>query len=336
MTEIPLSGDEQSGRDFPPTAAVVIPTRYRSEDLDRCLAALSRQSCDFPYDVIVVDNSPGDVNTESVAGLWGARYVREPGQGLCRARNRGALVTSAGIVAYLDDDSVPDPSWLTELAREFEDPRVMAVAGRTLPLQVETESERLFAKVRGRAYDRPDHLVVDRNNPHWFEICCFGGIGPGCNMALRRTAFEVWPGFNERIDRGTPVHGGGEHHAFFSLVDRGFAVAYSPRAVVRHPFAPTMEVLRRRHLQDLTASTAYFTMLLVEEPRHRKATLRYLLDGIRGRGRSWRDNTDPHPPIVSRAARIGALALGPVRYLQSFAQRRAPALRPFGDLPEAK
>lgn len=299
-----------------PWCSVIIPTRRRPADLDRCLAAVSRLKCDFSYDVIVVDNSGGDANTEYVTAHWGARYVREPGRGLCRARNRGALVSSAEIVAYLDDDSVPEPDWLAGFAREFENDQVMGAAGKTIPIQTDTESERLFAKMRGGAYDRECRLVVNREHPHWFEICGFGGIGPGCNMAFRRKAFEVWPGFNERTDRGTPVHGGGEQYAFFTLVDRGYAVSYTPDAVVRHPFPPTMEILRKRHLQDLSASTAYFTMLLIEESQHRRATLRYLWEAIRGTTREWRNIPRDRPRIVSRARSALALGAGPFRYVQ--------------------
>jgi glycosyltransferase involved in cell wall biosynthesis len=266
--------------------------------------------------VIVVDNTAGDPQTEAVARRWKARYVREAKRGLCRARNRGALVSSADVIAYLDDDSVPEQGWLSSLAAEFEDPMVMGVGGKTLPLKVETESEKLFANLRGGAYNRPSPLVVDRGTPYWFEICGFGGIGAGCNMAVRRAAFEVWPGFHERTDRGTPVYGGGEQHAFYSLVRRGFRVSYTPHALVRHPFPPTMENLRQRYLRDLTASTAFFTMMLFEESGQRRHTLRYLWEAIRGKERTWRGSVTSKPRVVSRISSAAALVLGPFKYLQ--------------------
>lgn len=297
------------------SCSVVIPTYQRNDDLDRCLRAVSQQ--DYPsFDVIVVDNSPGDVATRKVVERWCARYVHEPRRGLCRARNRGALVSSAEVIAYLDDDSVPEPGWLMALVQSFHNPHVMGVGGRTVPLKLEEESEQLFARIRGEAYNRPEHIVVDRSNPHWFEICGFGGIGPGCNMAVRRVAFEIWPGFHERTDRGTPVYGGGEQHAFFSLVSLGHAVAYNPDAVVRHPFPPTMEHLRERYLRDLTASTAYFTMMLVEASGHRRLTLRYLWESLRGTPRRWRGVPLLRPRIVSRARGLVAASLGPLKYVQ--------------------
>jgi cellulose synthase/poly-beta-1,6-N-acetylglucosamine synthase-like glycosyltransferase len=298
------------------SCSVVIPTSDRPDELDRCLEAVAAQ--DYPrFDVIVVDNTEGNPETERIARKWKARYVRELKRGLCRARNRGALVSSADIIAYLDDDSVPEPDWLTGIAYEFRDPQVMGVSGKTIPLKVETDSEILFSKVRGEVYNRPEPLVVDKNTPYWFEICGFGGIGPGCNMAIRRTAFEVWPGFHERTGRGTPIHGGDEQYAFFSLVDRGFRVAYTPQALVRHPFPPTMETLRRRYLGDLTASTAFFTMLLVEEAGHRRRTLRYLWEAIRGKERTWRGTVKERPRLVSPVRYALALVIGPFKYLQS-------------------
>jgi cellulose synthase/poly-beta-1,6-N-acetylglucosamine synthase-like glycosyltransferase len=305
-----------TGAEVSLSCSVVIPTSGRPDELDRCLEAVTQQ--DYPaFDAIVIDNTDGDPRTERIARKWKARYVIERKRGLCRARNRGALVSSADVIAYLDDDSVPEPGWLAGIAAEFADPLVMGAGGKTIPLRVETESEKLFATLRGEAYSRPAPLVVDKTTPYWFEICGFGGISPGCNMAVRRAAFEVWPGFNERTGRGTPIYGGDEQHAFFSLVSRGFRVAYTPYALVRHPFPPTMETLRQRYLRDLTASTAFFTLMFFEESGHRRNTLRYIWEAIRGKERTWRGNVVRRPRVVSPVMSALALAIGPIRYLQA-------------------
>jgi glycosyltransferase involved in cell wall biosynthesis len=301
---------------MPLSCSIVIPTFHRPEQLNRCLAAATKQDYG-DFDLLVIDNSCGDPRTEAVARAWNVRYVTEEQQGLCRARNRAATESTADVIAYLDDDSVPESGWLRAIAKEFEDPLVMAVGGRTIPISLDTEAERLYARVRGAAYQRPSRLVVDRNTPAWFEICAFGGIGAGCNMAIRRSAFDVWPGFHERTDRGTPVHGGGEQHAFVSLASRGFRVSHTPDAVVRHPYPPSMEVLRHRYLKELTASTAFFTMMLVEEKGLRRATLRYLFEGLRGKKRAWRGEPSPGAPrVVSRSRKAFALLLGPFQYIR--------------------
>jgi glycosyltransferase involved in cell wall biosynthesis len=308
------------------SVSVVIPTRRRPVDLDRCLERIARQTT-APLETIVVDNSEGDTETQDVTNRWSARYVIEPIPGLSRARNRGAIAASGDIIAYLDDDSLPEPQWLAGFESAFrEHPSVAGAAGRTLPTSVDTEAERLFAELRGGAYDRPDFLIVDSSHPDWFQIAGFGGIGPGCNMAFRRTAFEKWSGFNERTGRGTPLQGADEQHAFLSLVKLGFAVAYVPDAIVRHPVPSTIADLQRRYLQDAASSTSYFTMLLAEGSGLRMQTLTYLIESALGRRRNWRNQKEVKPTVVPRIEKLGASFRGPINYLRARFERRPPAL----------
>ncbi len=93
------------------TAAVVICTRNRPIALRKCLEAVARLTR-TPDEVVVVDNSSGDKETESAAREYSARYTLEPIEGLSRARNRGLIEGNSDIVAYLDDDAMPDERWL--------------------------------------------------------------------------------------------------------------------------------------------------------------------------------------------------------------------------------
>ena len=77
-----------------------------------------------------------------------------------------------------------------------------------------------------------------------------------------------------------------------------------------------METLRTRYLRDLTASTAFFTMMLFEEGAHRRNTLRYLWEALRGKDRTWRGSVAERPRVVSRAQSVLALVLGPIKYIQ--------------------
>jgi GT2 family glycosyltransferase len=77
-----------------PLVSVVIPTCGRPELLQRCLAALDRQSLPrAQYEVIVADDT-------------------ELRSGPAAARNRGWRKAEAPIVAFTDDDTVPGPRWL--------------------------------------------------------------------------------------------------------------------------------------------------------------------------------------------------------------------------------
>lgn len=309
-----------------PTCTVVICTRNRPEELERCLAALALVV--YPdFDVLVVDNAPSDDRTRDIAERWEAGYVVEPIVGLSRARNRGARSCETEIVAFIDDDALPDPKWLDRLITEFKDPRVMVVTGRILPLCVETRAEDDCAMINGFSDQR---RAVDRHTPSWFELANFGGLGDGGNMAFRRCAFDIWPGFDERLGRGAPLDGSEEHHAFFALVERGWRAVFTLDAVVRHPNPATVENLRARHLKDLSASTAYLVLLFVEHPRYRRRTLRYAAQALAGVRRPWRvQPPEPTPRITPRWRTLLACISGPFLYVRSRFAHAAPAYSPF-------
>ena len=301
----------------PPSCTIVICTRHRPDVLGACLSAIS--ALDYArFDVLVVDNSLGDGETRAVAEDHGTRYKLAPVEGLSRARNAGARAATGELVAYLDDDALPDPGWLRALAAEFDDPAVMAVAGDVRPMSLETEAERLHERVTGLASLRGRRRVIDRATRGWFETVTFGGIGLGANMAFRRAAFDVWAGFDERLGYGTPIGGGEEHDAFFRLISAGHRVVYTPAAVVRHPHPRTMAEARAKHLRTLASSSAYLTRLFIEAPGFRWATLvataRWLIGASLAECRGpRRDRLELAPPHLV----LGALAAGPIRYARS-------------------
>jgi O-antigen biosynthesis protein len=280
-----------TSKDYSPTVSVVVCTRDRSQQLDRCLASLANLT--YPaYHVLVVDNAPRDDRSREVALHWGVQYLIEPVRGLSRARNRGAHASEAEIVAYLDDDAVAEPGWLTALARDFEDPLVAAVTGAILPNHSTGEVALNGKDSVACGTHRRQKRVVDRTTLGWFEIANFGEIGDGSNMAFRHRAFDVWPGFEENLGRGTILNGGEEHYAFFSLTERGYRIVHNPEAIVRHPCARTMEEMRSRHLSLLATTSAYITRLAVEHPSCRRALARYVLDCLGGTQRPWTNRSE--------------------------------------------
>jgi glycosyltransferase involved in cell wall biosynthesis len=294
------------------SCSVVICTRNRPEVLARALQALKQQTI-RDFELVVVDSAPNGHPAGDVTSRYGARCVVEPVPGLARARNRGARCCHTDLVAYLDDDCLPSPDWLERILAEFQDDRVIAVGGRVEGILPEQGVEP-WHYAAARDSRRPQRRRVDSRTAGWFELANFGALGDG-NMAFRRAAFNVWPGFDERLGRGGPLHGGEEHHAFFSLIDRGYAVVYTPAAVVRHPLPLTASELRGRCLKELRGTAAYVSMLWSEQPRYRAPLLRFVLEGLLGRRRSWRDPATRVPDsIVPRWRALLAVLSGPLLY----------------------
>ena len=60
-----------------PACSVVVCTRNRSDQLDKCLRAV-RNLCYSNFDIVVVDNGDENETTQQLAERWSAKYVREP------------------------------------------------------------------------------------------------------------------------------------------------------------------------------------------------------------------------------------------------------------------
>ncbi|MGN7873572.1 glycosyltransferase family 2 protein [Roseateles sp. 22389] len=119
--------------------SVVMPTYRRPDLLARCLGALLTQTLPADrFEVIVVDDGQEDrcrEQVERIAATPGApaiRYLRAAsGRGPAVARNAGWRAATAPLVAFTDDDTLPDPSWLARgLAAMQAHPEWVAAAGQ--------------------------------------------------------------------------------------------------------------------------------------------------------------------------------------------------------------
>jgi glycosyltransferase involved in cell wall biosynthesis len=294
-----------------PHVTVIICTRDRAAQLAACLDAVVCQR--YPrFDILVVDNGSADP-VDDICRQRGAACIIESVAGLTKARNAGARAAQGEIVAYIDDDAIAEPGWLAALAREFDDPAVAAVAGRTKYMKAQGESLRMSAEdAPGEVEARP-RRAFDRDTRDWFTLACFGRIGDGNTMAFRREVLINAVRFDERLGRGRLVDSGDEHVAFMSLISDGHRVMHAPAAVVRHP-APAEPALRRaKRFRDLRGSIVYALFLWYEFPGHRRDLARFagraVLRRIPGRGQAA-----PATAGLSLVQVIAAVAGGIRRY----------------------
>ena len=291
----------------PPTISVVICTRDRPQELERCLRSLAAQT-EPAEELIVVDNKPeGDPAAAAAAQRHGARLVPEPRSGVSRARNAGATAAVGDVVAFVDDDAVPDPGWVAAYQEAFRDPRVNAATGRVVGLSSPNHAREDLGPLPRR---------FDRTDPHWFEQANFGAVGLGLNMAFRRHLFEDGFSFPEWLGVGSPIPGGDEHYAFFDVLKAGGLIVYAPSAVARHDDAAEAEGWHRRDRRILQAAVAYVVALLIQERGYRRATIRYVIGALRGEKRTWRAGQTT-PPKYRLGDVAVAVVMAPWRYAAS-------------------
>jgi GT2 family glycosyltransferase len=181
--------------------------------------------CQDPWELIVVDNGLGD-DTRTVIDRYrqtnpgDISMIVEPSAGLGRARNRGWRASRGEIVAFIDDDCLPDDQLLSELIECFaEDSRLGFVGGRIL-LHDPTDFPITIQESRERQ-DLPPRSFIPT------------GLIQGANFACRREALEAVGGFDEIFGAGAffPCE---DVDVIARISDAGWCGAYDPRPIVFH------------------------------------------------------------------------------------------------------
>ncbi len=111
-----------------PQVSVIVVSRGRPGLLPRCLTGLGQLF--YPaFEIIVVTDPAG---AQAIADMgWQARVklVGFDAANISAARNAGTEAAAGEVIAFIDDDAVPEPSWLDYLAAPFADPAVVAAGG---------------------------------------------------------------------------------------------------------------------------------------------------------------------------------------------------------------
>lgn len=215
-----------------PAVSVVIPTFNRSASLRRLLDALA--GCEVPeggFEVIVVDDGSSDDTRAVVEGAGvPVRYVRQDNAGPASARNRGWRLSRSPIVAFTDDDTVPDRRWLVDVAAELgARPDLSGLGGTVRPLH------------RGFL---ADFVQLERLVGH-------GADGRGvrflvtANAAYRTEALRRVEGFDE----GFPTPAGEDTDLSIRVREDGGRLGVTPSAAVLHDHRTSMRNLFRTYFR---------------------------------------------------------------------------------------
>ena len=171
----------------PIAISVIVPCRNGADVLGTQLSALTRQSCEAAWEVIVVDNGSTD-GSEAIARRFRGSLPRLlvvsalEKSGAAYARNAGARLACGENIAFCDADDEVGDGWLGAVERGLREHRAIAFRTDTRKLNP-PEVVRESRQIEGlQQYTYPPYLPYS-----------------GSTIALRRELFMQLGGFDESM-----------------------------------------------------------------------------------------------------------------------------------------
>lgn len=246
-----------------PEFTVVIPTYQRPALLLNCLNALAGQRLPRDqYEIIVVDDGNSSETEAAVTqfarqtaqsgGPLEVRYLGQPERrGPAAARNRGWRAARGRVIAFTDDDCLPQPEWLSAALASFQ-----------RGAQVVTGQLRMPLPGNPTAHDRTTVLL---ETAEFITANCF----------CRKSTLERVGGFEEAFD----IAWREDSDLQFKLIRAGIPIGRCPEAVIVHPMreAPWYAPLRneRKNSYDALLYKRHPDLFRERIPTYRGLVLQY-------------------------------------------------------------
>jgi glucosyl-dolichyl phosphate glucuronosyltransferase len=171
---------------------ICVYTLDRWKDICEAVQSVRNQVLPSHEIIIVVDHNSKLLRRANTEFPDLVVVANREARGLSGGRNTGVAMSSGSLVAFLDDDAVADPYWLSRLAKHCERPDVLGATPRLMPLWI------------GK---RPGWLPEEFL---WTVGCSYRGLptaprevrnGFGGAMLLRRQIFQRAGGFTAGLGR---------------------------------------------------------------------------------------------------------------------------------------
>lgn len=229
-------------------ASVIVVSRHRAAALTRCVVALTQQ--DHPQFEVIIVADPAAIAAVKALDLP-LKLVSFDEANISAARNAGLQLAAAPVVAFIDDDAVAEPTWLSRLSAPFANPNVVAATG-FIRGRNGFSFQWQACEVDAQGIDHPIDIKEETVRSGTAERAV---KTQGTNCAFRRNALlEIGgfdPGYRFYLD---------EADVNLRLATHGLT-AIVPQAQVHHGYEASERRAANRvplSLYDIAASTAIF------------------------------------------------------------------------------
>jgi glycosyltransferase involved in cell wall biosynthesis len=144
--------------------------------------------------------------------------------GPAEKRDIGIVKSKAEFIAFLDDDSYPDPNWLNKAIKIFAlNPKIAAVGGPGLTPPSDNKSQKITGAILSTFWGTgPYYYRFVKGKPRMVDDY------PAYNLIVRRKTLMKVGGFANKF------YGGEDTALCIKLVNAGEKILYHPEVVVYH------------------------------------------------------------------------------------------------------
>lgn len=235
-------------------ATIAICTYNRIGTLPRTLQSLSWLRGDRTFEVIVVNGPSTDGTSEFLASQNGITLLENSEVNLSISRNIAIANASGRFIAFIDDDAIPEPDWLSLLLDRFENDEELSALGGFIRDSngISFQTRYVFCDALGKAVacDNPDYISFQMDERGHFPSLT------GTNVIFRTADIRRVNGFDE-------------NYAYFldetdvnkRMNDAGLKSDFLPQAEIHHKYAASHLRTAKKtatNMYPIARSVAYF------------------------------------------------------------------------------
>jgi glycosyltransferase involved in cell wall biosynthesis len=209
--------------------SVVIPVYNDAVRLRTCLEALSAQTIEEPFEILVVDNGSSDDPAIVVDDYANVELLREKRRGSYAARNRAIAHARGDILAFTDSDCIPAREWLEAgVSRVLADDHDTCVGGRILVFADRPDAMGI-AEIYQMLNAFPQQLYVERYS-----------FSTTANMFVRARTIATVGSFDDSLISS------GDREWGQRAARAGVKMRYADDVVIQHPARSSFSALRTK------------------------------------------------------------------------------------------